>query len=161
MLFDRANSQLLNTISYAFCQQWTRDCMPRSYRSAPANVICCCHCWNTAPSTSLCSHPLCGLHQCLASVDECQWVPFSLRGGIHFHASTSRALPCQRPFCQTAPLLPSVMQQQNVMGYWWEGSTSTAVPPTSASNAVGRCNEIGDITFGAARVVLKWCLHIH
>jgi len=34
-------------------------------------------------------------------------------------------------------LLPSVIQQQHVMEYWWEGSTSTAIPPTSTSDVVG------------------------
>uniref|UniRef100_A0A669PMI5 Ribose-phosphate pyrophosphokinase 2 n=6 Tax=Galloanserae TaxID=1549675 RepID=A0A669PMI5_PHACC len=37
---------------------------------------------------------------------------------------------------QTAPLPPSVTRQQHVTGYWWEGSASTAVPPTSASPSV-------------------------
>ena len=52
------------------------------------------------------------------------------------------ALPCQTPFCQTAPLLPSVTQQQNVMKYWWEGTTSAAVPPISSSNIMGQPNKI-------------------
>jgi len=38
------------------------------------------------------------------------------------------------------------------MEYRWEGSTSTAIPLTSASDSVGQCNEIGDITSGAALV---------
>ena len=54
------------------------------------------------------------------------------------------------PFCQIAPLLPSATQQQNVMGYWWEGSTSIATPPTSASDVVGQHHKIGGITFRAA-----------
>jgi len=52
-------------------------------------------------------------------------------------------------FCQTAPLLPSIPQQQNVTGYWWEGSIFTAVPPTSASDIMSQHNKIGGITFGA------------
>jgi len=39
------------------------------------------------------------------------------------------------------------------MEYWWEGSTSTAIAPTSASVAVSQHNEIGGITFGAAFIV--------
>ena len=39
----------------------------------------------------------------------------------------------------------------NVMEYWWEGSTSTAVLPASASDVVGEHN-IGDITFRAALI---------
>jgi len=34
------------------------------------------------------------------------------------------------------------------MGYWWEASTSTAIPPTSHS--VRQQNNIGDVTFRAA-----------
>ena len=60
------------------------------------------------------------------------------------------------PFCQTAPPRPSHAthpscppQQQHVMEYWWEGSPSTAVPPTYTSDIEGRNNKIGVITFGA------------
>jgi len=38
------------------------------------------------------------------------------------------------------------------MEYWWEGSTSTAVLPTSTSDIIGRHNKTGGITFGAALV---------
>ena len=44
-------------------------------------------------------------------------------------------------FGQTAPLLPSVTQQQNVMEYWWEGSTSTATPQLPASDTVSQHNK--------------------
>ena len=64
-----------------------------------------------------CSHPLFGLLKCPASINECQQVQFFLHGGIQFHTFASYTLPCQTPFCQTAPLLPSVPWQQNVMGY--------------------------------------------
>ena len=90
---------------------------------------CRFHCWNTATNASLCSHPLVCLHQCSASVNKCQWVQFFLEWKttpllhLHFH---------NRCDCQTAPLLPSVTQQLHVMEYWQEGSTSTAILPTSA-----------------------------
>ena len=58
-------------------------------------------------------------------------------------------------FCQTAPLLPSVTQQQNVREYWWEDSASTAIPPTSTSNVVGQKNKTGGITFGATYTHLQ------
>ena len=70
-----------------------------------------------------------------------------LYGGIQFHTFASYVLPCQMPFCQTAPLLPSVKQEQNVMEYCWEGSAPTPIPPTSASDVVGQHNKLGDITF--------------
>jgi len=41
------------------------------------------------------------------------------------------------------------------MGYWWEGSTSAAIPPTAASDVVGQHNEIGGITFGAALILFN------
>ena len=72
---------------------------------------------------------------------------------IHLYIFASYVLPCQTPFCQTIPLLPSVTWQQNVMKYWWEGSVSTVIPPTSASYIVGQHNKIGDITFGAYLLV--------
>ena len=55
------------------------------------------------------------------------------------------------PFCQTAPLLPSVTQQ-HVTEYWWEGSATTAILPTSTSNITGQHHKTGGITFGAALI---------
>jgi len=52
------------------------------------------------------------------------------------------------------PPLLSVPWQQNVMEYWLECSTSTAIPPTSASDIMGQHNKIGGITFRA--VFIKW-----
>lgn len=46
--------------------------------------------------------------------------------------------PCQMPILQTASLLPSVTQQQNVTGYWWKALASTVLPPTSASDVEGK-----------------------
>ena len=66
----------------------------------------------------------------------------------------SHALPCQMPFCHTAPLLPSVAWQQNVTEYSWEGSTFTAVTPTFISDVMGQYNKVGGITFRAALVYL-------
>ena len=115
---------------------------------------CCCHhCWNTTPTTSLCSHPLFGLHKCSARISECQYIPFFfLHRGIQWHFIASSIFPCQISFCQTVPLLPSATQQQHTMGYWWEGSTSTAIPTISASDIVGQHNKIGHISFRAALI---------
>jgi len=55
-------------------------------------------------------------------------------------------------FCQSAPLLLSVVQQEIIMECWQEGSTSTAVPPTSTSDVVGQQNKIEGIIFGPALV---------
>ena len=114
-----------------------------------------CHCrhyWNAPPTTSLRSHPLFALHKHSARIHKCWWVLLFLHAGISSHTLSSYTVPCQMPFCQIAPLLPSVAWQQNVMVYWWEGSTSTAVTPTSASGIVGQRNKIGGIIFRAALI---------
>jgi len=38
------------------------------------------------------------------------------------------------------------------MGYWKEGSTATAIPPTDASDITGQCDKTGGITFRSAIV---------
>ena len=68
------------------------------------------------------------------------------------HTFVSDTLPCQMLLCQTAPLLPSVTRQQNIMEYWQEGSTPTAIPPTSTSDVMGQHNKTGGITFRATLV---------
>jgi len=78
-----------------------------------------------------------------------------LHGGIQCHTFASPTLPRQTSLCQIAPLLPSVTQQQHGMENWWEGSASTAIPPTPTSDTVGQHNKIGDITFRAALVLLS------
>ena len=62
-------------------------------------------------------------------------------------------------FCQTAPLLQSVTQQQNVTEYWWEGSVSIAIPLTSTTD-VCQNSKIGGINFGAALIVTALA-HFH
>jgi len=111
---------------------------------------CCCrHCFKAPPTISLRSQPLFGLHRCSASVDEYQQMLFFPHEGTQWYLFSSYALPCQTPLCQTAPLLPSVSQPQNVMEYWWEGLISAAVSPTSISDVVNQCNKIEGITSGA------------
>jgi len=46
----------------------------------------------------------------------------------------------------------AINMQQHVMGYCWEGSASTAIPPKSTSDIVGWHNKIGDVTFGASLI---------
>ena len=104
-------------------------------------------------------HPLphCANIHCLISVNVQQASMnvigcIFLHGGIQLHTSASYALPRQTPFCQIAPLLSYVARQQNLTEYWREGSTSTAISPTSASDVVGQHNKIGGITFRVALV---------
>jgi len=54
-------------------------------------------------------------------------------------------------FCQSVLLLSSVTQQQNLMEYWWEGSTSIAIPPF-ASDVMEQHDKTEGVTFGAALV---------
>ena len=61
-------------------------------------------------------------------------------------------LQFQTALCQTAPLLPHVTWQQNVMEYCQECSVSTAILPTSVSDIVDKHNKIGGVTFGASLV---------
>jgi len=114
----------------------------------------CHHCWNTAVITSWCSHSMFGLQKHSVSFDECQCVQFFSQGGIQFHAFASDGLLFQISVCQTAPPLPSVTQQQNVMDYWWECLSCTAMQSTSISNAVGQHNIIESVTFRA--VLILW-----
>ena len=100
---------------------------------------------------SLCLHLLFSLHKC-SSINEFQRVHFFPHGVTQFHTFALYALPCQRSFCWTAGLLPSVTLQQNVIEYWWECSASTVVLPISASDIVGQQNKIGGITSQVAIV---------
>ena len=138
-------------MSWSRCLPFVVSQLPLAIWNVTSHSSHCYHCWNLPPTTSLYSHPL---HKCSASINECQWVPFFLHRGIQWHTFSLSSLPCQTPFCQNAPLLPSVTWQQNVMEYIWEGSTSTAIPPTSSSDVTSQHNEIGGITFGAAFVLL-------
>lgn len=59
-----------------------------------------------------------------STFSECCWKPAGaifLPGGAQRHLFASSALPRQAPFCQRAPLLPSVPRQQNGAGCWREG----------------------------------------
>ena len=102
---------------------------------------------HASPSTLLRSHPLFS-YKCSPSVDECQWVPFFPHGGIQWYTFALSRLLCQLLSWQSVPLLLSVTQQQNVMEYWWEGSASTAIPPSYTSDAVGQHYKIWGITSG-------------
>ena len=44
------------------------------------------------------------------------------------------------------------------MEYWWEGSTSTAVTPTSTSDTDSQNHEVGGSTYGAALIHVAYLL---
>ena len=107
--------------------------------------------------------PHCARSHCLVPINVQQMTMnatvchFFLEGEIQGHTFPSCALLCQMPFCQTAPLLPSV-KATSVMGYCWECSSSTATPPISTSDVVGQCNEMAGTTFGAALMCMFGCI---
>lgn len=47
-----------------------------------------------------------------------------------------------------------IAQQQNVMEYWQEGSTSTAIPLTTTCDVMGQHDQIKCIAFGAALLAI-------
>ena len=69
---------------------------------------------------------------------------FLLHEGIQFCIFASYTLLCQTPVCQTAPLLPSAKEQQNLMKYCQEGSISTVIVPTSTSDTEVQHNKKQD-----------------
>ena len=157
ILFNRANSQLQNTIFQH--SHYHQLCIFASDEQEPV-------CYNhnnlhqprqstVAVTTAEMHHPPthCAYIHCLVSINvqqlfrnanKCHFFP---HGGIQWHTFASCTLPCQMSSCQSAPLLPSVTQQQNVREYWQDGSASTG---TSTSDVVGWHNKKGGITFRAA-----------
>lgn len=114
-------------------------------------------CWNALPTSSLCSHPLFGIHKRWVNITECQWEQLFLHRGIHWYICDLYALPCSTWLYQTASLLPYVTWQPNILEYWWEGTTSTAVQPTSDTDIVGHHDRIGGIAFAAILIYSKMC----
>lgn len=112
----------------------------------------------TSPTTAEMHHPLphCTRIHCWSpeTFSTCQWM--SVGAIVSCFVGGIRITHTSHPLPQTAPLLPSVTRQQNVVDYWRESSTSTAIPPLSASDIVGQRNTIGGITFGAANVQSSW-----
>ena len=120
-----------------------------------------CHSWNAVSTASLCSHLLFDLHKCSANSEECQWVPLFWHGVIQWRRFFPFTLLCQTPFCQTAPLLPSVIRQQNEMEYWWKCSASIAIPPTSSFDTVGKHIKIGGTTFQSSHRRIEKCFSLY
>ena len=153
--FNRANSQLQNTV---FNIVTAVSCVFSSAMSKNLHVALIKICISRGDPLSLLLK--CTTHHLtvftytvwsLETFSKCQRV---LVGTIF---STCRkptshlyTLRCHVPFCHIVPLLPSVMQQLNIMGYWWDDSTSTAIPPPSASDVLGQHSNIGGITFSTA-----------
>ena len=58
-------------------------------------------------------------------------------------------LLCFSPHSVRLPLCCHLSHGNNVMGYWWEGSASATIPPSSASDVLGPHNKTGGVSFGA------------
>jgi len=131
-------SNTVTTISCAFLltrtrhSSWSDPLSPLLKRTVP-------------PTTLLCSHPLFGPHEHPASAEEWGAILPTKRNSVTHSASD--APPCHA-FCQTAPLLPSVTQQQH--GTLVARFDPCCTPPTSAPDVVGQHNKTEGITFGAA-----------
>jgi len=81
-------------------------------------------------TASLCSHPRFGLQKHSASLHQYQQVQF---------------------FSHGTNVAPNVTEYYS-LEYWWEGSASAALPPTSTSDVMGQHHNIGGITFGATLI---------
>ena len=46
------------------------------------------------------------------------------------------------------------------MGFWQEGSTSTAITPTSASDIMGQRNKIGNTAFGTTLIDTEFGIYV-
>jgi len=143
-LFDRANSQLQNTIFniviaisgmfFASNEQGLRAVLLKvcMSRGAPLSLLPLLKCTTSA---SLCyTHCLVSIRVQQASTS--QWVSFFPCGGIQFHFVASSTLSCQITLWQSATQLLTCIWQR-VMVCWLEGSTSACIPPTFASDVVG------------------------
>ena len=100
--------------------------------------------------SSLPSHSLFGLHQHSANVNECQWMPFFLHGGIQdFRRYFTRTFMSDTILsnCSSAAICHIATKYNSMLA---ESSASTAIPPTSISNVMGQHNKTEGITFGGA-----------
>ena len=98
-----------------------------------------------------CAHVHClvsiKVQQVLINVSGCHFFP---HGRIQFHTFVSCALPCQRPFCQTA-ICHTATTYNRIFGR----KVQLLLPPASASDIVGQHNKIEGITFKAEPVYIN------
>ena len=92
-----------------------------------------CYCWNAPPAASVCSDPLFGLHKRSAIISE-----FFLHGRIQFHTFASYTFCVRRHFVSAA-ICSAATECKGILR---EGSTSTAIPPPSASAVVGSVTKL-------------------
>jgi len=124
---------------------------------AKQNVACLLHhCPHGGTTLPHCAHIHClvftNVQQTLMNVSGCLF--FCMRNSM-----TPFCFICTSVSDATVSDCPSAdicCTQQHVMEYWCEGSTSTAIPPTSASDVADQHQNIGGIAFRAAvRLTIK------
>ena len=103
-LLNRAHSQLQNAVFFDTVTNISFVFSPAMNKSLHATLVKICTgggdpllpLLKCTTHPSLRSHPLFGLHKCLASTDECQWVPLFSHGGIQFsaHLTVRSSIQC-------------------------------------------------------------------
>ena len=142
-------------LALCFHQWWTRACMPCLQSLQQQR-------WRTATVTTAETHyllPHCVCIHYLVSINV--WRASENASGCHFFCMrNSRTHLCFVPSSMSDAILsnyPSAATEWNAVEYWWEGSVSTAIPSTSASDVV-RHFHVG-ITFRAVLIQsthVKW-----
>ena len=119
-------------------------------KSAPVEVTCCCHCWNTPPTTSLCSHPLFGLPSVF---NKCKWMSVSAITTDFLHAETRFYFICTStlgavlsdcPSAAICHICHTATKWNRILAGRFNLYCSTT---DIASDVMGQLNEIGGITF--------------
>ena len=112
-----------------------------SFTSLLPLLKCATHCHTVLTSILLTSNTQQALMKVI-HMEEFSDTPF-----LHTHVSDAILSDCS-----------SVKWQQNVMEYWWGGSTSTAIPQMSESNVMGQHNKIGGIYFQSSSCRFPVCV---
>jgi len=123
-----------------FCQQWKRACILQRLLS-----LLKCTPYHLTVLTFTVWSPL--------TFSKCQWMSMGAIFSTWRNSMTHLCLihtSMSDTILSDCPLLPSVTLQQNITGYWWKDSTSSAIPPIYTSDAVEQHNKTGGITFVAA-----------
>ena len=158
-LFDRANSQLKNTLFQQshhhylciFCQWWTWVFMLCSQKSAPVET----HSFTAAMVVSLLKHSthnitvLTSTVWCLSVLSKHRWIstgtifPIVRKSVTHLWFICTFISDAILSDCPSAAICHTTTTCNE---YWWEGSDSTAVPSTFTSDVVGHHHKIVGIT---------------
>jgi len=108
---------------------------------------CCCHCWNTPPTISLCS--LFGVHKHFARINEYQWVQLFPHAGIRWRTFASYTFMSDTILsdCSSAAICHTATKCNGILV---ERFNLYCCP----SGDKGQYSEIGGITFRAVVIRL-------